>query len=88
MARDALGTKITLYPSFSIDFFIRNFILNYQYPPTLDETAVAFNITKKAISDHLKAIMNKKYLYMQKYSARSIALKDYHIELVQNDTEK
>ena len=54
--------------------FIENFIQTNSYPPTLNEIAINFQITSKAIYDHIKALSKKKYLYYKPKKSRSIKL--------------
>lgn len=54
--------------------FIKDFIAQKKYPPTLREIAAHFKISAKASYDHLKALAKKNYLKMHGPFSRSIEL--------------
>jgi len=54
--------------------FIKGFIKQKKYPPTLREIAAHFKISVKASHDHLRALAKKNYLKMHGHFSRSIEL--------------
>ena len=69
-------------------------IENKGYPPTLDEliekTALVNNIwvTKKTISDHMKALEKKGYIVRDNSGARAIRLVGYSVKLIKDEPEE
>lgn len=56
--------------------FIRNFIREKKYPPTIREVAATFGISVKGAYDHLKALEKKSVLRCDPNRSRSIEILD------------
>lgn len=52
--------------------FISNFTEENSYPPTIREMSDHFNISTKAVQDHLSALQKKGYLAQNQNTARSL----------------
>ncbi len=60
--------------------FIKNFIEDHSYPPTMREIAHHFNISVKAIFDHVKALEKKGQIHCDFNRSRAIELVRPHSE--------
>jgi repressor LexA len=54
--------------------FIKNFIRQHSYPPTVREIANAFSVTAKAAQDHLNALKRKGYIRSEPNRPRTITI--------------
>ncbi len=54
--------------------FLRNFITNHKYPPTIREIATSFKISVKGAYDHVKAIEKKGYIRCDFNRSRAIEI--------------
>lgn len=52
--------------------FISNFTAEKSYPPTIRELSDYFNISTKAVQDHIAALQRKGYLLQNQNTARSL----------------
>ncbi|HPS14638.1 MAG TPA: transcriptional repressor LexA [Spirochaetales bacterium] len=56
--------------------FLTKFIQENSYPPTVRETAKAFNISIKGAYDHIKALERKGYIKLQENRSRAMEIVD------------
>lgn len=66
-------TKLT-EKQHSIYLYIKDFIEENKYSPTLREIAERFNITVKGVYDHIQAIKRRGYIDYKKHKARTIVI--------------